>query len=203
MLLRRYVMLLPPGRVLCKALIDNPSTAEGDSGESAVKKTESPRILEIVPLEVSKMNRLTRLTRFVAGAAVVAALAAPAVVQADNQDDIAYRQAVMKTLGQNAASIGMILQNKAPAENFATHAQILAIAASAGVDAFTPKVAGGESKPDVWAKWDDFSKKMNDFAAATADLAKTAAADPNAAKGKVQATLGQCKGCHDAYRDHK
>ena len=149
------------------------------------------------------MNRLTRLTRFVAGAAVVAALAAPAVVQADNQDDIAYRQAIMKTLGQNAASIGMILQNKAPAENFATHTQILAIAANAGVDAFTPKVAGGESKPDVWAKWDDFSKKMNDFAAATVDLSKTAATDPNAAKGKVQAVLGQCKGCHDAYRDHK
>ena len=149
------------------------------------------------------MNRLTRLTRFVACAAVVAVFAAPAVVHADNQDDIAYRQAIMKTLGQNAASIGMILQGKAPAENFATHAAILAIAANAGADAFTPKVAGGESKPDVWAKWDDFSKKMNDFAAATADLAKTAAADPNAAKGKVQATLGQCKGCHDAYRDHK
>lgn len=149
------------------------------------------------------MNRFARLTRFAACAAVVAAFAAPAVVQADNQDDIAYRQAIMKTLGQNAASVGMILQGKAPAENFATHTQILAIAAAAGTDAFTPKVAGGEAKPEVWAKWDDFSKKMNDFAAATADLSKTAATDATAAKGKVQAVLGQCKGCHDVYRDHK
>ena len=150
------------------------------------------------------MNRLTRLTRFVAGAAVVAVFAAPAVVQADNQDDITYRQAVMKTLGQQAASIGMIAQGKAPAENLAVHAQILSLSANAALDAFTPKVAGGESKPDVWAKWDDFSKKMKDFQTAAADFAKTAqTGGADAAKGKIQATLGSCKGCHDVYREQK
>ena len=150
------------------------------------------------------MNRLTRLTRFVAGAAVVAAFAAPAVVQADNQDDIAYRQAIMKTLGQQAQSIGMIAQGKVPAENLAIHAQILAISAQSALDSFTPKVAGGESKADVWAKWDDFSKKMNDFSAAAQDLAKTAATGgPDAAKAKLQGTLGQCKGCHDVFREPK
>jgi len=149
------------------------------------------------------MNRFSRLTRFVAGAAVVAALAAPAVVHADDQDDIMYRQAVMKTLGEQAASIGMIAQGKAPLENLAVHARILELSANAGIDSFTPKVAGGESKPDVWAKWDDFSMKMKDLQTASADFAAAAKANPEAAKAKIQATLGTCKACHDVYREKK
>ena len=66
--------------------------------------------------------------------------------------------------------------------------------------AFTPKVPGGEAKPDVWAKWDDFSKKMKELAANTADLAKTAEAGGlEAIKPKI-ATALTCKGGHEVYR---
>ncbi len=146
---------------------------------------------------------MNRLTRFVASVAVVAAIAAPAAVRADDQDTIAYREDIMKTLGDQAASIGMIIQGKAPAENIVAHTQILALAAASALDAFEPKVAGGESKPEVWAQWADFSKKMNEFSMAAADLAKTAKAGGlEAVKPKMQATM-TCKGCHDVYRQKK
>ncbi len=146
------------------------------------------------------MNRTIRLSCTVAA---VVAIAAPGAVRADDQDTVAYRQLIMKTLGEQAQSIGMIVQGKAPAENIAVHAQVLAIAANAGIDAFTLKVQGGEARPDVWTKWDDFSKKMAEFSANASDLAKAAkAGGVEAVKAKMQSAL-TCKGCHDVYREQK
>jgi cytochrome c556 len=116
---------------------------------------------------------------------------------------IDYRQHIMKTLGETAQSLAMIMQGKAPAENFAVHAQILAITAASAEKAFTPKVPGGEAKADVWAKWDDFSKRMKELAANTADLAKTAQAGGKDAAGPKLKTALTCKGCHDIYREQK
>ncbi len=144
---------------------------------------------------------MTRLLQFAAGLAFAAALTLPAIVRASEPDDvIEYRKNIMKTLGAQAAALNATLQGKAPAESFTLHAQVLAIAASEALIAFTPKVEGGDSKPEVWAKWDDFSKKMKEFAANTADLAKTAeAGGAAAAQPKMQGAL-TCKGCHDTYR---
>ena len=69
--------------------------------------------------------------------------------------------------------------------------------------AFEPNVPGGDAKPEVWANWKDFSKRLDDLTAATAELAKTAKAGGIAAAGpKVQDAL-TCKGCHDVYREKK
>jgi len=93
----------------------------------------------------------------------------------------------------------MIMQHKAPADNFVTHTRILAITAATAKSAFEPKVLGGDAKPEVWAQWADFSKRLDALTAATADLAKTAQAGGIAAAGpKVQSALN-CKGCHDSY----
>ena len=74
------------------------------------------------------------------------------------------------------------------------------IVASTALIAFEPNVEGGDSKPDVWAKWPDFEKKMKEFAANTAELAKLAKeGGAAAAQPKLQAAL-TCKGCHDTYR---
>ena len=144
---------------------------------------------------------MTRLGRVVNGLALAAVLVgSSAAVYADDQDTIDYRQHVMKTLGEQAASIGMILQQKAPAENFATHVKILAVSAAMAKKAFEPKVQGGDAKPEVWSNWADFAKKMDALAAATDELAKTAATGGVAAAGpKVKDAL-TCKGCHDTYR---
>jgi cytochrome c556 len=145
----------------------------------------------------------TRLVRVVAAVAWAAAIASPAMVRADDQDVIDYRQHIMKTMGEQAAAMGQILQQKAPPDNFTLHVQVLAITAATAKSAFEEKVLGGEAKPEIWAKWADFSKRLDDLAAATADLAKTAAGGGLAATApKIQAAL-TCKACHDTYREEK
>jgi cytochrome c556 len=125
----------------------------------------------------------------------------PAGVRAEDQDAIDYRRHIMATLSEEAAALGQILQKKAPAEDFATHAQILAITAATAKKAFEPKAPGGDAKPAVWTNWSDFAKRLDDLTAATADLAKTAKEGGTAAAApKVEAAL-TCNSCHDTYRE--
>ena len=145
---------------------------------------------------------MTRLLQF-AGALAIAVMAlSPVARAADPSDVIDYRQHAMKSLAEQLASLNMTLQGKAPAENMVLHAQTLAVVASTALKAFEDKVPGGEAKPDVWAKWDDFSKKMNELAANTAELAKVAQSGGAAAvQEKLKAGAMTCKGCHDVYRE--
>jgi cytochrome c556 len=120
--------------------------------------------------------------------------------RADDQDVIDYRTHVMKTLGEQTDAIGMILENKAPPDNFATHLKVLAVTATQAKKAFEPKVPGGNAKPEVWANWADFSKRLDELVATTAELATAAQHESVAAvAAKIKSTL-KCKGCHDNYR---
>ncbi len=146
---------------------------------------------------------MTRLSHIAAGVALLAATTLSGIARADNQDVIDYRQHIMKTLGEQAQSLNMLIQGKGPAENAALHVQIMAVTAATVEAAFKEKVAGGESKADVWGKWDDFSKRAKELSANMADLAKTAQAGGlEAVKGKM-ATAMTCKGCHETYREQK
>lgn len=143
---------------------------------------------------------MIRLCEIMSGVALAAALATSAAVHADDQDTIDYRRHIMKSMGEQVGAIGMILQKKAPADNFAVHVKALAGSAAMAKKAFEPKVPGGDSKPEVWADWADFSKRMDALTSATDELAKLAAAGGVASAGtKVQAAL-TCKACHDTYR---
>lgn len=120
--------------------------------------------------------------------------------RADDQDVIDYRQHIMKTMGEQMGAISMILQNKAPPDNFAVHMKILALAATQAKSAFQPKVPGGDAKPGVWTDWQDFSKRLDELVSATADLATAAQHESVSQVGaKMQSAL-KCKGCHDTYR---
>jgi cytochrome c556 len=147
---------------------------------------------------------MTRLSQFAASMAVAVVMALPVVAQAsDPTDVIDYRKHIMKTLAAETASLNMILQGKIPVDNFALHAETLAHTAATALIAFEPEVEGGEAKPEVWTNYADFTKKMNDFAAGTAALAKAArSGGVEAAKPLVQTAL-TCKGCHDTYREKK
>ena len=123
----------------------------------------------------------------------------PLRVHADDQDVIDYRKHIMKTLGEQTAAITQILQQKAPTDNFTIHLQILATTSATALKAFEPKVLGGDSKPDVWANWADFSKRMNELAVNTAELAKTAKQNGIAAAAPKVPTALACKSCHDIY----
>jgi cytochrome c556 len=97
----------------------------------------------------------------------------------------------------------MIMSGAIPDDNAVAHMDIIAATAATALKSFEPKVEGGDAKPEVWAQWDDFSARMNDFAARTAAMAKTAHE-----KGKDEALLQAmdaltCKQCHDDYRVEK
>jgi cytochrome c556 len=130
----------------------------------------------------------------------IGALALSSGARADDQDTIDYRRHVMSSMGEQADAIGMILQHRAPVDNFAVHVQTLAVIAATAKKAFEPKVAGGDAKPEVWAQWANFSKRLDDLVASTADLAKVAKDGGITAAGpKVESAL-TCKSCHDSYR---
>ena len=120
---------------------------------------------------------------------------------ADDQDVIDYRRHIMETLKAQTAALGMIMSGAIPDDNVVAHLDIIAATASTALKAFEPHVEGGDAKAEVWAKWDDFSARMNEFAAKTAAMAKTAHE-----KGKDEALAQSvdalsCKQCHDVYRE--
>ena len=57
------------------------------------------------------------------------------------------------------------------------------------------------AKANIWSNMDDFQSKLEDFRAAAATLAETAAGgDPAASRDQFIATGGTCKACHDDYK---
>lgn len=143
-------------------------------------------------------QNVMRVSGYVVVTALLAAFSAPG--QADDQETIDYRQHIMKSMGEQAKIIDMIVNKRAPAADLAKHIQVLATTATMAKSAFEPEVPGGESKPEVWSKWDDFARRLDAMTAATADLARTAQSGGlSAVTPKLQSAL-DCKGCHDTYR---
>lgn len=145
---------------------------------------------------MKRSNAVPRLAW--AGIAFVATLL-PISSFADDEDVKDYRSHVMKAMGEQMAALNQITKGKAPAADVATQAEVLNVTAGMAKTAFTPKVFGGEAKPEVWDKWADFSKRLDELVAATADLAKTAKQGGVAAVMPKLSSL-PCKGCHDDYR---
>jgi cytochrome c556 len=146
---------------------------------------------------------MSNLKRAIIVLAAVAGLQFSVGARADNQDVIDYRQYIMNTLNEQAAALGEILSGAIPDDNVVSHIDALALTAATALKAFEPKVPGGEARPEVWSQWDDFSRRMNDFAQQTASMAKIAHAQgKEAALAKVMDALS-CKKCHDSYRREK
>lgn len=133
-------------------------------------------------------------------AAALVLLAATGAAGADDQDVIDYRQHVMNTIAEQMGAIQLILEDKVPADNLAVHLKVVAATAPQAKSAFRPEVAGGRSKPEVWADWDDFSRRLDEFVAGAQELADAAASgDPAAAAARMPKVL-DCRGCHERYR---
>jgi cytochrome c556 len=146
---------------------------------------------------------VVRATRTAAAIGAVAIMLMPAAGHADDKQIIEYRQHIMKTLNEQTAALGQILSTAVPGDNTAAHLQSIALAASLALKAFEPKVAGGDAKPEVWNNWADFSKRMNEFAQKTAEMAQISREKgTDAALANVVDALS-CKSCHDVYRAEK
>jgi cytochrome c556 len=142
----------------------------------------------------ASLRKLMRLA-----AALVASSLLSLNAFADDQETVDYREHVMKTMGEQVAAIIQMQKSQIAPTNLTVHTEILALTATTAKSVFTPKVPGGKAKPDVWANWQDFSKRLDDLVAATADLDRAAKAGGlPAAVAKLQAL--PCKGCHDTYR---
>ncbi len=132
-------------------------------------------------------------------AALLAADARAASDPGAEGDVVTYRRHVMKTMGEQAAALGMVLQQKGPAENAAIHARTIALTAKAALKAFEPQVQGGEAKAEIWRNWPDFRKRLQALSAGADDLAVVAERDGlPAMQAKIMSVLS-CKSCHDAY----
>jgi cytochrome c556 len=130
------------------------------------------------------------------------ALGLPEHARADDQDTIDYRRTIMRTLEEQQGAIQQILHQKTSPENFAVHAQVLAITSGVAKKAYEAKVPGNGAKPNVWTEWADFSKRLDDLNAATAALAKSAKEGGIAtAGGQIADIASKCKGCHEIYRE--
>lgn len=153
------------------------------------------------------MARMSRLGLL----AAAACLAAPAVAGAASgatdgaanngaadRDVLAYRRQLMITLNEQSAALGMVLSGAVSGDAVA-HLEAIALAASYATKAFTPRVEGGEARAEIWSRWADFSRRMDDFARKTAAAAKAARAT-GPAQVDVLGALA-CKACHDIYRD--
>lgn len=145
------------------------------------------------------MNRSTALPRLAWAGIAFAATLLPIGASADDQDVRDYRSHIMKIMGDQLAALGQIAKGKAPAADVVAQAEVLNITAGMAKVAFTPKVLGGDSKPEVWDKWDDFSKRLDELVAATDALVKSAKQGGVAAVTPKLSGLS-CKGCHDDYR---
>jgi cytochrome c556 len=122
---------------------------------------------------------------------------------ADDQDVIDYRQLIMKQLDAESQALGMMVSGQIPPDSLALEAKSIANAAKAAVKAFEPKVPGGEAKPEVWAHWEDFSKRMQAFARDSDEMAKVAESGIVAKVTELMITALPCKECHDTYRNKK
>ena len=138
-------------------------------------------------------------TLILAGGALVACSLLSLTAVADDQDAVDYREHIMKTMGEQVAAIIQMQKSQIAPTNVAVHTEILAITAATAKSAFTPKVAGGKAKPEVWANWQDFSKRLDELVVATADMNKAAKAGGLAAAAVSLQSL-PCKSCHDNYR---
>jgi len=124
-----------------------------------------------------------------------------ALADTSDKDAINYRQLVMTTLNEQTAALGQILSMVVPDDSLSSHLEAVSLAASVALKAFEPKFPGGESKPEVWSNWPDFSKRMNEFAQKTATLARRTKGHTDDDSAAEITDALSCKSCHDAYRD--
>jgi cytochrome c556 len=122
---------------------------------------------------------------------------------ADDQDAIDYRELIMKQLDAEAAALGMIVSGQVPPDSLSLQAKAIANSAKSALKAFEPNVPGGEAKPEVWTKWDDFSKRMQAFAQKSEQMAKVSESGNVQAVTELMIDALPCKSCHDVYRKKK
>lgn len=147
---------------------------------------------------------MRRLSSVVCGAIFATVSMAPAAfaqMEMRDEDVIAYRQEVMKTMSAQSAAIGQILAGMVPNTLLSSHFEVMLQAIRQAKLAFEPNVEGGDSLPAVWQNWADFKGKLEASEKAAQQAIELTKADPaNPQAGEAAVAVLSCKGCHDTYK---
>lgn len=131
------------------------------------------------------------------------ALAATMLYAAERTDPNAIaREELMETIGKNTKTLGDMAGGKAEFDAAAAEAAKAAIVEAAAKIPATFETQGGadpadEAKPEIWANWDDFTKKAGALEAAATALDSSSLEAVQAGMGAIG---GACKDCHTSYR---
>jgi cytochrome c556 len=135
--------------------------------------------------------------------AIGAVLAAGAAYAQDPTDPNAIaRSELMKMVGMNTGILGNMAGGKEPFDAAkAEGAKAALIEASAKIEATFMEQGGAdpvsESKPEIWANWDDFLVKAKALGDAAGAVDVASAETIGAGMGAIG---GTCKDCHTSYR---
>jgi cytochrome c556 len=133
-------------------------------------------------------------------------VAAVAAAQMKPEDVIHYRQSAMNLVGWNFAPLGAMVKGKTPfdAKEFSRRAERLEFLGPQLLEGFTKgsdKGAETDAKAEIWANFDDFQAKLNDFLNESKTLNQVAkTGDEAKMKDQFKKTAATCKACHDKYR---
>ncbi|MDX5362132.1 MAG: cytochrome c [Alphaproteobacteria bacterium] len=149
------------------------------------------------------MRMWTKLA--IAGAMLVPFAGGVALAEAEPDEAIKYRKAVMQAIGGHTKASAAIITGKAgTAEDLKLHAPALYMSAMTALEAFRQNTHGqGAEKTTaaeaIWTDWAGFEGKMENLVVAARNLASAAEAG-NAGGEQLKALGGTCKACHDDYR---
>jgi len=118
-----------------------------------------------------------------------------------------YRHDVMEIAKYSLANILQTFKGETELkEHLPLHAQNLANAAAMSKAAFEKDTRGmdghTEAKDAIWENWEDYAARSDKFAADAAAFAEAAkSGDMGATQATFRKMVGNCKACHDDYRD--
>lgn len=146
-------------------------------------------------------------TTLAASAVVMAMTLAAPTVHANEDGEIKYRKALMKSVGGHmGAIVGILKSTTANSANLQVHADGMAALAGIAGTAFPEGSDFGETTvlPVIWEKPDEFAAAMKKFQDAANGMAAAAKSGDMAQVGAAMGPLGEsCKNCHENFREKK
>ena len=133
-------------------------------------------------------------------------LVQPAVIAADDEAAIKYRQSVMKAVGGHMGAIASIVKGQVDyTDQLVSHARALRDLSEMVGKAFAQRTEGGDTraKPEIWTMSAEFDQKVKNLQNATAAFLGAAETGVDGAKAKMGAVGDACKGCHEDFREKK
>ena len=124
---------------------------------------------------------------------------------ANPENEVKYRQAVMKAVGGHMASMAAILKGKVHGSELKLHANAMADLADIVPGVFpegTGNAGNTEALENIWTEAEKFKEAMDRYVSASRGMQKAAASGEVEQIGSAINELGQsCKGCHDDFRE--